>query len=232
MRFFFLFSLFFFMAYSSANAQTIRGIDSVRLKKIVYPPLTQREGKGLQYPLPPSQHPRLFFMKKDIPAIRAKLVHPLMDACWQKIESMANYLTDGCLSADTIHNLDLKILEAIEARAFLYAFTGDEEKGKQAVDCIFNLNNTLVINPKKPDVCRDMGRVILSTAMVYDWCYDLLVSDERQSLINIMESLATGMEIQWPVLKQNSVCGHGVEAQLARDMLACGIATYDEKPAI
>lgn len=232
MKFLLLLSLFFSMAYSSASAQTIRRIDSIRLKKIVYPPLTQREGKGIRLPLPPDEHPRLFFLKKDIPAIHAKLTHPLMDACWQKIESRANYSTDGNLSADTIHNLDLKILEAIEAKAFLYAFAGDEEKGKQAVDCIFNLNNTLAINSKKPDVCRDMGRVILSTAMVYDWCHDLLVPDERQSLINIMESLATGMEIQWPVLKQNSVCGHGVEAQLARDMLACAIATYDEKPAI
>lgn len=232
MKYIFFSFLFLSMTYFSVSAQTIRRIDPTRLKNIVYPPLTQREGKDLQYPLPPDEHPRLFFMKKDIPAIRAKFVHPLMNTCWQKIESQANYSTDGNLSIDTIHNVDLKILEAIEARAFLYAFTGDVEKGKQAVDYIFNLNNTLIINPKKPDVCRDMGRVILSTAMVYDWCYDLLIPDEKQSLINIMESLATGMEIKWPILKQNSVCGHGVEAQLARDMLACAIATYDEKPDI
>lgn len=228
----FLLFLLLSIAYFPVNAQTVKRIDPIRLKKIVYPPLTQREGKELQIPLPPNEHPRLFFMKKDIPAIRAKLTHPLMDACWQKIENLANYPTDGNLPADTIHNVDLKTLEAIEAKAFLYAFTNNEEKGRQAVDYIFNLNNTLIINPKKPDVCRDIGRVILTTAMVYDWCYSLLIPDERLSLINIMESLATDMEIQWPILKQNSVCGHGVEAQLARDMLACAIATYDEKPDI
>lgn len=227
-----LLCLVFSMAYLPVNAQNVRKIDPIRLKKIVYPPLTQREGEGLQYPLPPDEHPRLFFMKKDIPAIRAKLTHPLMNACWQRINSLAHYSTDGNLSTDTIHNVDLKILGAIEAKAFLYAFTNNEEKGRQAVDYIFNLNNTLIINPKKPDVCRDIGRVILTTAMVYDWCYSLLIPDERLSLINIMESLATDMEIQWPILKQNSVCGHGVEAQLARDMLACAIATYDEKPDI
>lgn len=224
--------LFLCMAHSSAISQTVRRIDPARLKEIIYPPLTEREGINLRLPLPPNEHPRLFFMKKDIPAIRAKFVHPLMNACWEEIQIRGNYPTNGTLSADTIHNIDLKVLNAIEARAFLYAFTGDEEKGKQAADYIFNLNNTLIINPEKPDVCRDIGQVILTTAMVYDWCYNLLNIGEKQSLIHIMESLATDMEIQWPILKQNSVCGHGVEAQLARDMLSCAIATYDEKPDI
>ena len=47
-----------------------------------------------------------------------------------------------------------------------------------------------------------------------------------------MESLATDMEVKWPQLVQASVTGHGVEAQVARDILSCGIATYDENPEI
>ena len=228
-----LFAIFFGgVVYFSATAQTVRQIDPARLKEIVYPMMTEREGVNLQLPLPPNEHPRLFFRKKNIPEIQAKLIHPLMNDCWKEIQNRANCLIDGTLSADTIHNLNTKVLDAIEARAFLYVFAGDKEKGEQAVDYIFNLNNSLSINQKKDDVCRDIGRVILATSIVYDWCYDLLKPCERESLIHIMESLAADMEIQWPLLKQNSVCGHGVEAQLARDMLSCAIATYDEKPEI
>jgi len=40
------------------------------------------------------------------------------------------------------------------------------------------------------------------------------------------------MEVEWPRLVQNSVTGHGVEAQLSRDILALAVATWNEKPEI
>lgn len=32
--------------------------------EIVYPPLTERNGKGLNVPVPPKEHPRLFFRER------------------------------------------------------------------------------------------------------------------------------------------------------------------------
>ncbi|MEO7766994.1 MAG: heparin/heparin-sulfate lyase HepB, partial [Ferruginibacter sp.] len=91
---------------------------------------------------------------------------------------------------------------------------------------------SLIIDFNKADVCRDIGRIIHTNAIVYDWCYDLIEEPTKKLLILQMESLATKLEVIWPKLVQGSIVGHGVEAQLSRDMLACGIATYDEKPAI
>ncbi len=218
---------------SLSGQQPVRQIDASRLVQIVYPPLTEREGKDLQLPVPPNEHPRLFFRKTDMPRIRAKSDHPLMKNCWEMINQQAKYKTDGALIREnSIHNVDMQVIRAIEARAFLYAFEGDRIYGNEAVDFLFNFHNSLIINPQKPDVCRDIGRVILTTALVYDWCYDLIKEEEKASLIAVMESLATEMEVKWPLLVQGSVCGHGVEAQLARDLLSCGIAVYDEKPEI
>lgn len=161
------------------------------------------------------------------------MTHPLLKGCWDGICQRAAFATDGRLNTrEVLHNLDPKVSDAIEAKAFLYAVSHDLPVGQQAVRAIFNFTTTLVINPKKPDACRDMGRAILTTAIVYDWCYELLGEPEKQLLIGRMEALAAAMEIEWPKLVQGSVVGHGVEAQLSRDMLACGIATYDEKPTI
>ena len=214
------------------DAQTVRRIDPTRLKEIVYPPLTAREGKDLTFPVPPSEHPRLYFRKSHFTEIKMKMNHPLLKESWEQINRSANFATDGKLAQNVAQNLDMQVVSAIEARAFLYAFTGNQKMGNEAVDLIFNFNNTLIINPKKGDVSRDIGRVILATAVVYDWCYDLIVPAEKKELIAIMESLATEMEVAWPRLAQGSVTGHGVEAQVERDILSLAIAVYDEKPEI
>ena len=215
------------------NNQSVRQIDPKRLKKIEYPALTAREGLGLTIPTPPgNEHPRLFFRKTDIPSIKSKESASLLKGCWDKVKQSANATTKGNLSQSVKHNFDLNIIEAVEAKAFMYAVYGDEKMGNEAVDIIFNMHNSLVINNDKNGVCRDIGRIILATAVVYDWCYDLIAQEEKISLIAVMESLATDMEIKWPRLVQSSITDHGTEAQLLRDMLACGIATYDEKPAI
>ena len=167
------------MACFCVDAQTVRQIDPARLKEIVYPPLTAREGKDLTLPVPPAEHPRLFFRKADLAAIRMKTDHPLLRESWEKINESAVFLTDGKLKQGVIHNVNMQIINAIEARALMYALTGNQKMGNEAVDLIFNLNNTLIINHQKGDVCREIGRVILATSVVYDWCYDLIAPTEK-----------------------------------------------------
>ena len=209
-----------------------RQIDSARLKEIIYPPLTAREGLGLTLPIPPDEHPRLFFRKSDIPEINLKANHPLLDKCWNTINQNARFPTNGKLRQGVVDNFDMQVIDAIEARAFLYALNGDKNTGNEALDLIFNMHNTLIIDHQYSSAYRVIGRIILATAVVYDWCYDLISPEEKQSLIAIMENLATGMEIEWPELVQSSVTDHGTEAQLYRDILSFGVAVYDENPDI
>ena len=221
------------MSQLPTYAQNESLIDTTKFINIIYPPLTIREGKGLNIPKPPNEHPRVFFRKKDIPLLQDKLSNPLMSLCWDRINDNAHYKTNGILKKDSIvYNLDMRVINAIEAKAFLSIFSDNKTLGKEAIDAIINFNKTLIINANLPDVCRDMGRGILATALVYDWCYDLLSEKQKLFLISSMETWATRMEIEWPKLKQSSVSGHGAEAQVSRDMLACGIATYNEKPDI
>ena len=225
----------FLYGQESPSSLLSSGADEANaILKVIYPPLTEREGKGMDVPLPPNEHPRLFFRQQDIPVLKQKIHHPLMKESWDKIVIGAKVSTDGSLKSNgTKQNLDHTIREAIEAKALLYAFNGDKAVGRSAVDAMLNFYATLKIDLSKHDICRVVGRVILTGSMVYDWCYDLLTEEEKQLLIGRMETLAVnGLEVQWPKLAQGSVTGHGSEAQLARDMLACGVAVYDEKPEI
>jgi len=208
-------------------------IDTAKTVNIVYPEITEREGKGLNIPVPPNEHPRLYFRKSDIPTLKMKMTNPFLIECWEKIKLNAEKTVDGKLPQNgTKSNNNNQVVGAIEAKAFLYAFQNNIQLGKEAVTALINYNNTLIIDYAKQDVCREIGRVILTNALIYDWCYDLIPEQEKKTLINGMELLATKLEIVWPELKQGSVVGHGTEAQLSRDMLACGIATYNEKPEI
>lgn len=210
----------------------LHAIDTNKIMRITYPPLTKREGLGLNLPIPPNEHPRLYFRKADISLLRKNASNPLLAACWDSVKQQAGKATDGKLQQNVKHNIDLSVLNAIEAKAFLYAFENNTTSGKEAIAAVQNLNSTIIIDYGKADVCRDIGRTIHTMAIVYDWCYGLMGAAEKKSLVIQMESLAAKLEVVWPKLVQGSIVGHGVEAQLARDMLACGIATYNEKPEI
>ena len=214
------------MVACTGNDQIGRQIDPARLKKISYPPLTAREGLGLTLPVPPAEHPRLFFRKSDIPELKAKTTSSLLSASWTAISNSAKYSTTGSMSS-----FNQTVIDAIEARAFLYVINDDIKKGIEAVDYIFNLNNTYRYT-KIGNYQWNLGRVILATALVYDWCYQLMGPSEKQQLIEVMETLAADLEVEWPRLVQSSVTSHGVEDQVARDILSCGVAVYDEKPEI
>jgi hypothetical protein len=200
--------------------------------EIVYPPLTEREGIGLEIPIPPKEHPRLYFRKGDIPALKAKMTHPLLKESWSRIAKSAEMVTDGKLyTVVGKTNVDLDVSNAIEAKALLYALDNNRAFGQEAVTAVLNFFRTVKFDYTKITL-REAGRAITTGAMVYDWCYDLISAEEKKYLIARMETLATKMEVEWPHLIQSSIIQHGSEAQLCRDMLSCGIATYDEKPEI
>jgi hypothetical protein len=221
-------------AQKAGNIDIIKsGVDTNKITPIVYPPITEREGKGLTIPLPPNEHPRLFLRQKDIAVLKKKQDSPLLNACWGRIQRASTYSTDGFLPVNGVKNNNSEAIKnAIEAKALLYLFSQNPKTGRDAVETALNYFATLKIDNTVQDITREIGRAIVTGAIVYDWCYPLLTEKEKQILLARMEILATNMEIEWPHIKGSSLTGHTVEAQLSRDMLSLGIATYDENPEI
>ena len=72
--------------------------------------------------------------------------------------------------------------------------------------------------------------MMVTGAIVYDWCYRLLTAEEKQVFIKELVRLAKTQECGYPPTGQGSVTGHASEAMIMRDMLSAGIAIYDEFP--
>ena len=186
---------------------------------------------------PPTTHPRVLFTSEDVAEIRERLENPGEQN--DSAASMYRYRRDmtendphGGSDASEGHNY--KRMASIEAKAFDYAITGNESNGRLAVDYIINYLNTLVF-PSMGDttLSRQSGHIIYVTGEVYDWCYDLMTADERNQIINLVETkLCSNLEIGWPPTDQGVVTGHGSESQLLRDLMSFAIATYNERPDI
>jgi heparin/heparan-sulfate lyase len=106
---------------------------------------------------------------------------------------------------------------------------GNKSCGREAIKLI-NDYLTVVEFGNMLDITREVGRAIYSSALVYDWCYDLMSLKERKNIQHNLMRLAADMEIGWPPFKQMIVNGHGNEAQVNRDLLCMAIAIYDEDP--
>ena len=94
------------------------------------------------------------------------------------------------------------------------------------------------------DKCRTFGEVMFTAALVYDWCYDLLDSAEKDALIRQVtdklckqfeenptpsyDAAKHRMEVSFPPYKQSPVNDHGCERQILRDYLSFSLAIFDE----
>jgi heparin/heparan-sulfate lyase len=113
--------------------------------------------------------------------------------------------------------------------ALRYLATHDAKLGRTAIATALPLLQACEL-PDVHDACRVTGRMMVTGAIVYDWCYGLLQPAEQQAFIKELVRLAKTQECGYPPTRGGSVTGHGSEAMLMRDMLSAGIAVYDEFP--
>ena len=192
---------------------------------------------------PGESHPRILFTENSIGKIRENLTAE------ENAAAYASYMSDSYAPCDGImpesatiadYYWDEQTMKSIEALAFRYAMTGEELYGYQAIYCMKNVLLTANIPSTVANAYRPYGHVMYATAMVYDWCYDLLTDVDKQQLIaGCIDRIASHLEIVKYAGTENrapiamgAMYGHGAEAQLLRDFLAFSIAVYDEAPEI
>jgi heparin/heparan-sulfate lyase len=114
-------------------------------------------------------------------------------------------------------------------KAFVHLMTGDKGRGREAVALMRDYLAAVQFD-NLLDITREIGRAIYSGSLTYDWCYDVMTPEDRDSIRKSLMRLADDMEMGWPPFLQMIVNGHGNEAQLNRDLLSMAIAIYDEDP--
>lgn len=191
-----------------------------------------------EYPAPtlkPTQneYPRLMFRQQDISKIKSNMDEEQNKASYDMWQNFLNSELDGKLpqpkSGGT--NYSSSVINRIEAYALDYALNKNEQRGRKAIEAVNDYANTVVFDGDSLNY-RKRGQIIFTFAEVYDWCYDILTEDERKHIISQCEVIATELDMGYPPRGQGAVCGHGGEPNLLRDLLAFGIATYDERPDI
>ncbi len=176
--------------------------------------------------LPPAGHPRVYFMAKDLPALRANTTQTQNAAAWAGHLQNLKKGTDGVLGKLSV---DSAVLSVIESYAFDYALNANAESGRKAISAMRNYLKTAVIPAKD---YNNAGQTVFTIAVVYDWCHSLLSAEDRRVLHDGMLDTAKLLEIGWPPTKQGNVVGHGPEGQLMRDLMSASIAMYDEYPEL
>jgi len=177
---------------------------SLTLLSLACGPHDGSTGRGLATsraaPDVPEGHPRVYVRPDDMPEIQAKLALPEFADRWEDVQSSEHPVS----------------------RAFVYLVSGDEDAGRQAITDALAEMQVL-------EDARVLENPMHWSAMVYDWCYDLLTEGEKDAFIAEFERVAASHDPGFPADPEApSVVGHGTEAWLMTDQLPAGVAIHDE----
>jgi hypothetical protein len=169
---------------------------------------------GVSIPVPPAEHPRLYLRARDIPDLNRRTTHPVLKPIWDKLQAAAEDDPAG----------------AVEVDAIRYLLTRDTRLGQRTVAATLGLLQQAKFDMSKQDITRPIGRLMVTGAVVYDWCYPVLTADQKRAYLAQFLRLARSLECGYPPPKSHSLTGHYSEWMLMRDMLSAGLAVYDEFP--
>ena len=189
---------------------------------------------GTRIPLPPKAHPRLYLRSCDIPALKERIKTPEGKAIISKLKKASVPRSAEEEAAVTDHGFRYYAqMRGVTSRSQLdaleYLTEGNAEKADRAIAAMLDTLKTTNFGTKN-DLSRASGSMLMTGAIVYDWCYDRMTPSQREEYIREFIRIAGTMECHYPPKRNESVTGHGSEWMVLRDLLSCGIAIYDEYP--
>lgn len=194
-------------------------------------PVTYEYSYPMPSVLPPAnQHPRVYFTADDIPRIRENMDSDENAGTMKTYRTNVEATTTGILpekSSGTNYNGGA--LGIAEAKALEYVINGDVQRGNEAISIVKNFVSTANYAAFE---YNSAGHTIKVIGEVYDWCYPLLDEETKTLFSDMVPVFASSLEVGWPPVAQGAVTGHGTEGQIYNDILAAGIAMYDERPDI
>ena len=203
----------------------VRAADKVEWKKV----------NGVEIPIPPTVHPRLYLRSSDIPELRERLKNPEIKKTIAKIQKLGVDRTpeEEAKAPDRSgfrYYAEMRgVTSRVQLEALDYLLNKKKSVARKAIVAMLDtLRNTNY--GKKGDLSRASGQMLMGGAMVYDWCYDQMKDSEKKAYINEFVRISKTMECGYPPKNTEPIAGHSSEWMVMRDMLSAAIAIYDEFP--
>lgn len=204
-------------------------LDQLTISRYIPPAVPKPAHEYQPKVVPPDSRPRLWVNEDSLPEVRENLTKGENASLWKEVKETAAKPFDFKFEPGVEISYNNNLEKAVVAKAFVYLMDGDVQMGREAVSLTRDYLSAVEFG-NLLDITREIGRAMYAAARVYDWCYDLMSDEERETIrVNLMR-LADDMEIGWPPFKQMIVNGHGNEAQLNCHLLSMAIAIYDEDP--
>ncbi len=188
------------------------------------------------YPMPTifpvkNEHPRVALSPRDMDTIRANFESDENIAAYEKWRDYVEYPLDGILPESTVLNVNENQLTNIQALAFDALMNDNAGSAKKAYTAYTNYYNTVNYGNDGFEN-RYRGHLIYTAAVLYDWCFKYLTAAEKEDILYKAEVTALSLTDGYPPNKMGAITGHGGEYSILYDLLALGLATYDERPDI
>ena len=193
-----------------------------------------QEVEGVNVPIPPQTHPRLYVRSSDLPALKERLKTPQAQQTLSLMKELSKDRTPAEEAAVTNRGFryyyEMRgVTSRVQLQALDYLLEGDKRLARRAITAMLDTLQRASFGTRS-DLSRANGAMLITGAMVYDWCYDQMKSSEKQAYIKEFIRLAKSMECGYPPRNNQPIAGHPSEWMIMRDMLSAGIAIYDEYP--
>lgn len=215
--------VFSFMLCMYVGAQKKQG--EVRWEKV----------DGVTVPVPPQVHPRLYLRSEDLPELRQRVEHPEIKKTLELMQRLSKDRTPEeeakAPSSDGFrYYAEMRgVTTRSQLQALDYLLYGDKRQARKAIESMLDtLRNTNY--GTKGDLSRASGSMLMTGAIVYDWCHDRMEENEKKAYVEQFVRIAKTMECGYPPKDSEPIAGHASEWMVLRDMLSAGIAIYDEYP--
>jgi Heparinase II C-terminal domain/Heparinase II/III-like protein len=172
------------------------------------------DADGVRIVEPPHEHPRLYLRTRDLPDLRRRLTHPILKPAWEGLQTAAK------------ENPQIRV----EVDALRYLLDRNAQLGRRTAADALSLLQKSQVGKQAENESRKIGRMMVTGAIVYDWCYPEITTEQKAAFIAEFVRLAKTLECSYPPKKTGLVIGHPSEWMIMRDMLSAGVATYDENP--
>ena len=190
---------------------------------------------GVNVPIPPQEHPRLYLRASDIPALKERLKTPQAQQTLATLRQLSKDRTPEEEAAEPKHDFRYYykmrgVTSRVQLQALDYLTNGNKRQARRAITAMLDTLRTTNFTNRGGDLTRASGAMLMVGAMVYDWCYDQMKEHEKQAYIQEFIRIAKTMECGYPPRDNQPIAGHPSEWMIMRDMLSAGIAIYDEYP--